>query len=896
MLKQLVDKYTTSMEDHEDEPLDEVEETEEIETTEREDETQEEQSEEAEEAEADDTDEELAEEEAAGDTTVLEAPTDEQGEVTTVDTEEVVSEIEPEADVTEAGDDVGQETPDDAFEGTNDQADITVGSDSDGPAPTDTGAIDAAAVENTIKDGEEVAQGQAEIIQQAEATATEIETGGAVSETDTDVNGNAITPEEAAVNEHEEKVDAEINAETEEEVTATDVVAEETPLEEAEALADELADDVTDDAEDNTDDTLGDGDTESSDGGDEFGGDTGSDDSTGDSDSGDSFDDDDVPLEGAEVDSDVTETEVSEESTDDLPAGDTPDTEVTEGDTTDVQESVDDQNIASDVTAEAASSDVNQTEAIKGDNEVAADEETLPDDDDETPLDIDATQDLTPKEVDGNPAYDGAGTGTNATVTETIDNPDGTEESLASSIAEDAAEDTSEMAEAVDESEGEVTDEPETDPITDASDGIDDEEQESQIGDEGSINDTDDINFEEGDVDIPDVETETTADDVAAAEIEAENTEIAADDDEQLAIDAHKTVEELQEEAKSLEAYIQRLEEGIATETYDAAVIVQGYPLLDKHKNIWGVDTNPSLEDYGPKDLDLLYVASLESARGFMSRITQVSTRLVQKLKQWWEKPMVTKVVKRADAIQKSADKTLMDLKESSFNGGEVKGISGYLSTDKPGLIAAVGSDLKFTTAIASKGLSGNEKLVHTVVKVIDDIATAKTEAAIKSALNGVSSIKSSKAAYPQETFTKGSLMGNWKLEMKEGTIGASGIPVAVKESSGDRKTTFNLTKADLSSLLVMAKAYAAVAKKAAETTGERAVEEYPSVETARNRALPYSDVSRIISSWGDESKIDDLADDMVKLAKAHHDAYKFIVKHALDMAEALISVVNKAI
>lgn len=911
MLKALVDKYTVSNEDAEDDekPLDGVEETEEVEDTERENETQEEQSDTAEEEEADDTDEDLATEEAAGDTTVLEAPTDEQGEVSTADTEEVVSEIEPEADVTEAGDDVGQATPDEAFDGTTDQADITVGSDSAGPAPTDTAAVDAAAVENTIKEGEEVAQGQADIIQQAEATASEIENGGDAAGADSDVNGNSITPEEVAENEHEEEVAAEIDAENDEEVTATDVVAEETPLEEAEALADELSDDVSDDAEESTDDALGEDSADSgidgSDtGGDDFGGGETSTDG-----SSDDFDDDDVPLEGAEVASDVADSEVSEESTDGtdeatgdaaLPEGDTPDTEVTEGDTDSVQDSVDDQNAAADVTAEAASSDVNDTAAIKG--------EDVAQDDDEIPLDVDVDDSFKQKEVDGNPSYsDNAQDDTAATVQETIDNPDGTEESLAKDISDDAASDNEEMTAAIDETEGEdATDavdadaeidesQSEIDPTTDATDGIDDVEQESQIGDEGEIEDTNDADFAEGEVDIPDVDTEVTDDDVAVAEVAAADEEVRADKDEQLAADAQKTVEELQEEAKGLEAFIQRLEEGISNESYNAATIVQGYPMLDKHKLMWGEGDTPSLEDYGPKDLDLLYVASLESARGFLSRTLQLSTRLRDQLLKWWERPMVTKIVKRADAIQKSADKALMGLKDSPFNGGEVKGISGYLSTNKDGLVRAVADDLKYTTAIATRGLSGNESLVHSIVKALDDITTAKTPAVIKQALTASKNIKSSKSNYPQEAFTKGALMGNWKLEMKDGSIGTSGIPVAVKETSGDRKTSFNLTKADLGNFIVMAKTYAAIAKKAAETIGDTAVEEYPSFQHARARALPMKDIGRIQGDWGDEKEIDALAEDMLKVSKAHHDAYKFIVKHALDMAEALVAVVNKA-
>lgn len=905
MLKDIVAKYTISNEDaEEDKKLDEVADVEETEETKeaeetREDETQEEQSEEAEEAEADETNDDLAAEEEAGDTTVLEAPTDEQGEVTTVDAEEVVSEVTPEADVVEAGDDIGQETPEEAFDGISDKEDITAGSDEDIPLVA-VGETDNKAVEEVVAAGKEVAEGQAQIIEQAEAAATAVENGTVP----TDVNGNTITPEEEAVNVKEEQVAEEIEAQTAEEVTATDVTREETPLEEAEALADDLVEEVKEDAEESTDDSLGEDAATSDDGI--------TDTDTGDSTSSDFGDestevvenDDDIPLEGAESNTEVPEetteleTEVSEEATD-LPEGDAPDTEVTEGDTTDVQESVDDQNLAADLTAEAASADVNETEAIKGDNSVKDAIDTIPEDataDDSTtpetdPLDVDVDETFKDKEVDGNPSYsDNHQDDTAPTVQETIDNPDGTEESLAKDISDDAVTDNSDL-------EASVTEGDETDPTTVASDGIDEVEQTSQVGDNGEIEDiTGEADFAEGEVDIPDVDPETTEDEVAEAAVVADDEDVKADYDEQLAIDASKTVEELQEEAKGLEAYIGLLETGIANESYTAATIVHGYPLLDKHQKLWQVNTNPSLEDYGPKDLDLLYVASLESARGFLSRVYTLTARLKTQLQKWWERPMVTKIVKRSDALQKAADKALVDVKASSFTGGEVKGISGYLSTDKVGLVRAVAEDLKYTTAIATKGLTGNEKLVHTLVKAIDDIVSAKTPEGIKSVLKAAKGIKSSKSSYPQEPFNKGALMGNWKLTTKEGSIGVSGIPVAVKETSGDRRTSFTLNKSDLASLLVMAKTYASIANKTAETVGNKAVDEYPSIDQARTRALPLLGTGRIFGDLNDEGEIDDLASDMVEASKAHHDAYKFIVKHALDMSEALIAVVNKAI
>lgn len=901
MLKDIVDKYTISNEDA-DEPLDEVKvDEEDIE------ETQEEQSDKAEEAEADETDDEVAAEEEAGDTTVLEAPTDEQGEVSTAETEEVVSEVTPEPDVTEAGDDVGQGTPDDAFEGTTDQADITAGSDEDIPL---AGVDDSNAVESVVTEGAEVAQGQATIIQQAENTAAEIEGGEAAA---SDVNGNAITEEEAVVNEEEAEVAAEIEAETDEEVTATDVVAEETPLEEAEALADELTEEVTDDAEESTDDSLG-GDDATASGGDDFdaGGDTGSDMETGGESTDDSFDDDDDPLEGAESDTEVPDTdtivdeEVSEESTDVLPEGDTPDTEVTEGDTTDVQESVDDQNLAADVTAEAASSDVNETEDLKGNTTVDDAIDTIPDDvpaADEEELGVDVTDTFKDKEVDGNPSYsDDHQDDTAATVQETIDNPDGTEESLAKDISDDATTDNSDLEASVTEGEAEETDtslsDSTNDPTTDASDGITDVEQESQIGDEGEIEDvTPEADFAEGEVDVPDVDDETTEEEVAEAEVAADDEEVAADYDQELAEDAEKTVEELQQENKSLEHLIERLTTGIANEKYDAATVAEAFIVGSKLKKAFGDEVDViTLEDYGHNDLDLAYVASLESMRGFASRIGLLTTRLADKLQIWWARPMVTKVVKRSEAINISADKALVDLKASSFNGGEVKGISGYIATNETGLIKAISDDLKSTTGIATKGLTANEKLIDNIVTCVDDIIAARRPEQIGQALKQIKNLTSTKSSYPNEVFTKGQLMGNWKLEMKEGSAVEAGIPVAVKETSGDRKTTFNLTKADLANLMLMAKTYAAIARKAAETVGDKAVKEIPSLSKQRERALPNGSNSRISESNAQEKEIDDLVSELIVLSKSHHDMYRFIVKHALDTAEALIGVVKKAI
>lgn len=870
MLKELIEHYSVSNEDA-DEKLDEAK-VEETEVTDQE-ETDGEEAEERGEAE-DETDTDLEVETSDDDTTVLEAPTSEQGEVTVDDAEEATTSIEPSDDVMEAGDDIGQAVPEESFDGTTDKSDITAGSDEDGPA---AGDVNSVSVNTVITDGKAVAEGQAEIIKTAEAAANG----------DTDVNGNAITEEEADENEKLEEISDEIDAEADEEIEVTNVVAEETPEEEAEALSEEIDETVEESVSESLD-GIGDdsSDTDSSDTGDTS--DLGSD-SSDDT----SFDDDDAPLEGAE---EVESTEENQTENEDA------DTRVTEGDTSDVEEAVADQNLAADVTAEAASSDVNDTDAIKG---LDVDK-----DDKEIPMDIDVDDSFKDKEVDGNPAGSpDHQDDTAATVEETIDQEEGDDEPLIGAVDEEEGEDANDSVDAnaeMEQSQSEIEpDEEETvddeplaaddDTEVDATDGIDDVEQTSQIGDDGEIEDVDeDTEFEEGDVDLPAVDTDTTDDEVAQAEVEADDEEVAADKDEEEAVDASKTVEELQNESTALESLIERLKEGVATENYSTSLIVQAYVKLDQHRTLWNANSTsvPSLEDYGPEDLDLVYKASLESARGFLSRTTALITRLNDNLSKWWNRPLVTKNVARATALNKAVDKCVVDLKASAFKDGEVNGVAGYLATDKDGLVRAVAEDLKYTTTIATKGLIADEKAIGDLVKALDDIATAKTPADINKVVTAAKGIKSAKSVYPAEAFVKGALMGNWKLTMPE--EGAK-IPKAVKEKSGDRKTTFKLTKSELGAILVMAKAYAALAKKTAETAGTRAVEGVPAIHRARERALPVNGSTRAVGKDVDEKQVDELASELVSIHKAHHGIYKFVVQHALDMADALVAVVNKA-
>lgn len=315
----------------------------------------------------------------------------EQGVVSEADAESVVAEATPSDDVTEAGDDIGQATPNAEIEATPD-ADLTVTEDSvDSPDGSITEIVDEVPAEGgsseevnkLTEEGEEAAATKDEIVALATAEATS-EAGG------TDVNGNAITEEQAAENAETDAIDEEVDEEAEKSAADKDLNEQVEDVNEHvdEELGEAIGDDSTDgglDAE-STDDTSTDIDS----GGDQ--GDLGMDadlGGEGDVEGGDdaAFDDE-TPLEGADdVDagSDTTaddsagdvgsaETDTGSDQTDvestdggDLGETDTiPDAEGVDGDSS-VADDVAKQNEAADVTADAASADADQTDFIAGD-------------------------------------------------------------------------------------------------------------------------------------------------------------------------------------------------------------------------------------------------------------------------------------------------------------------------------------------------------------------------------------------------------------------------------------------------------------------------------------------------------------------------------------------------
>lgn len=910
----------------------------------------------------------------------------EQGVVSEADAESVVAEATPSEDVTEAGDDVGQATPNDEIDATPD-ADLTAtetetDTSIDSPDGSTTEIVsettetgDAEEVNKLTEEGEQAAATKDEIV----ATATAEVTGGAEGG-DVDVNGNAITPEQAAENAEAEQVDEEVDEEAEK--TAADKDLSEQVDDVTENVDEELGEAIGDDSTDggldgeSTDDTSTDIDA----GGDQ--GDLGMDVETGsegDVTGGDDAEfDDDTPLEGAEdagtdsdaavddsagdVGTDETDTGSDMDSVEpndggELGGADTEsDTAGVDGDS-EVADDVAKQNEAADVTAEAASADAEQTDFIAGDTpeqhgeEPATDElpandgeevvaeaepaiqnqsdvgsdnanldvtESTADDvdfEDDTPLEgaestetedleVNAEQDLTPTEVDGQEATGPTGDG--ATVEESqsdqqADAIDEANDNVAPNVDPGAAMPEDGESEVETETETETdgsTEEVVEDITSDGEPGIDAEA--------GEIEETDEeADLEEGELDIPDVDTETTEEEVEDATVEADEVEAEADADEAQGDIADKTIEELQKEKESLEKFCVMIRWGIANESYNpgllAYMVAESGRMHKVLKDLGCPVKQVSLESYDAKDMDLAYKATLESFRGVLSRMSGFSHQLTQKVERWWAKGMVDKVKSRTNALNKQIDLCLVQLKDSDKSTQEINAIGAYLSHADGNLVKAVSDDLKAITDIGGKGFKATEELQTNLVKALNDISGSGSPAEATSVADKVARFKDTKSAFPNRAFTPG-LLGGYKLELKDANggdtlkdkilnMGRRAVPVVVKEGKGD-KSTQKLSKGDVANLLKMAKAYVALADKLADTTGDRAVDNVSKIRLTRERALPIAVEGRV--RGGDEEAIDAAASALEMVAKAHNDLYKFVTKHCVDVADALCGVAKK--
>lgn len=440
-----------------------------------------------------------------------------------------------------------------------------------------------------------------------------------------------------------------------------------------------------------------------------------------------------------------------------------------------------------------------------------------------------------------------------------------------------------------------------TPPVEEAPPVTEDVDSEAEIDSEtpdASESDADGID-EEDSFETEDLDPEVTEDQAAEAEAIADEVAEAEDADAVQAIDEENTIEEIEEDVAAVERYSTVLEMGLKRKQFSPQYLMAANSQLQMWKDSFGdqpCPAVPSLEDFNENDLEAAYTASLESFRGFLKRFRDMQTRLGQGVMDYWRKGgLVRKIESRAAAINKNADVASQKITESDIQGAkEIKGISADLSSKSGNLIQGIQADLKTTTAMASKGLQANEKFLVTVTDTLLKAINTGGVGKVEELLRPIDALKSPVSAYPPSVFD-GSMLGGVKLDKAKEGSGDSikdEIPSPGREKV-ERIKEAKLTKGDLVNLLKFAKVYTGIAQDIAKKTGVPAAERVAHAKNLRSQAL---DDNAQATSWNESKRLDYLTSDLPSAMKRHIEVYKFTAGHALDVAEALVTLVRKAL
>lgn len=195
---------------------------------------------------------------------------------------------------------------------------------------------------------------------------------------------------------------------------------------------------------------------------------------------------------------------------------------------------------------------------------------------------------------------------------------------------------------------------------------------------------------------------------------------------------------------------------------------------------------------------------------------------------------------------------------------------------------------------MASRGLGANEKFLTTVTDTLLKAINTGGAGEVAKLLQPIDALKSPVASYPPSVFD-GSMLGGVKLVQSEKENKESikdGIPSPGRDKV-ERIKTAKLTKGDLVNLLKFAKVYTGIAQDIAKKTGIPAAERVAKGVNLRKQAL--SDNAQA-TSWEESKRLDYMTSDLPSAMKRHVDVYKFTAGHALDVAEALVNLVRKAV
>jgi len=415
----------------------------------------------------------------------------------------------------------------------------------------------------------------------------------------------------------------------------------------------------------------------------------------------------------------------------------------------------------------------------------------------------------------------------------------------------------------------------------------------------------------EAEVEIPETDESVTEEVVEVAQDEATDAEEVADADVEALDMAADAGDEAEEAAASVEHFITVLQHGLNTKTYSPQFAATCHFEMAKMSKVLGLEKGtPSLESYDKQTLEGYYTASLESFRGFLKRLTDVTTRINDFIPDLIGKgQLVNGFKKRAAAINSEAD-SLGAALGSAGNGSATVKVGKDLATGGDNLVNGITADLRLTTAVATKGLGANQAFIKAVADVLVEATNEGGVGKTGQIVAKAAKITPAVNAYPAEAFTQ-LFAGGRKLVKAEGGEGGdtrgtlkafskSAIP-SVGSGSVEKVGEVTLTKADLGKLVGLAKAYAALANKAADSTGVAALGELKTVRNKTDRAnganslITGRNAGAEATSWSEGKDLDALATNLPKYLQNHIAVYRFVNGHALSVAQSLLALVKQA-
>lgn len=409
------------------------------------------------------------------------------------------------------------------------------------------------------------------------------------------------------------------------------------------------------------------------------------------------------------------------------------------------------------------------------------------------------------------------------------------------------------------------------------------------------------------DVDIPDVDTEADEEDAAEAE-EAADEAVAEDEElEEEIVDTSKSIDELDADKASVEAFMGALQLGCQRKSYNVQTIALAQNELQRLARKWGEHAPliPALEDYGTKNMDSYYTNSLESFSGFLKKIVHVRDKFLDNFAAKMNEKMHLKAVEtQIAAINTACDAQINRVKDLNLEGKVSITVPAAIRGEG-GIVKAVTSELKFLGEVAGvfthdrKFLESMGKLLQAAIKEGDAVKSTGT---VQKALKLPLPVKS----YPATVFSE-STLGGFHLERSDKkangsmvedmrSLGDRAIPTsAIGRDGGSGAAKEEVSKADLVKMLRLAKVLIGLSRGTASSAGKGILEALAvgnASKTDRNQSEAKSGEGT--TRKDNDKAMNNMVDTFLSAIWNSSDNYANFQWHLIGVADALVHCVQK--